>query len=244
MALSANRNTQERTVGVLAVYKVKGSTHIYAGALCATDSNGYLVPASATSGLTVVGRADEEVNNTGSSGDKSFRVQQGLFKWANSSGSAVTQALVGKVCYVEDDQTVGLSESNSIVAGIVVEIDADLGIWVATFWGMNGTAVAAGYPSNGAIETVTVGALDPAKRTTLLSVTGTKAYTLADGSVEGQRKSVICTVAASTPAGTLTPATFANGTSIAFDAVNDSVELEWHASGGWRVVALSAVTVS
>jgi len=51
-------------------------------------------------------------------------------------------------------------------------------------------------------------------------------------------------VAASTPDGTLTPATFADGTSIDLDAVNEEVELEYHASGGWRVVHIAGATIT
>lgn len=93
------------------------------------------------------------------------------------------------------------------------------------------------------VETVTSGALDPMKRVSLVSVTGTQAYTLADGRYVGQRKSIVVIVAASTPDGTLTPATFANGTSIDLDAVNESVELVWTASG-WRVLNITDATIT
>lgn len=100
------------------------------------------------------------------------------------------------------------------------------------------------HQSEQGVETVTAGALSLSTRTSLVSVTSTKAYTLADGTYEGQRKSIYVTVAASTPDGTLTPATFADGTSIDLDAVSESVELEWHASGGWQVLSLVGATIT
>lgn len=112
--------------------------------------------------------------------------------------------------------------SGKAISGLIQEQDAD------------GTS----------IEAVTSGALSLLHRTSLISVTGTVAYTLPDGWFEGQRKSLRVTVAAGTPDGTLTPATFADGTSLDLDAVNESVELEWHADGGWRVVHIVGATIT
>lgn len=94
------------------------------------------------------------------------------------------------------------------------------------------------------IETVTTGALSLASRVTLVSVTGTIGYTLVDGTREGQRKEYRVIVAASTPVGTLTPDTFADGTSLSLDAVDETATLEWHAVGGWRVVAITGSTIT
>lgn len=93
-------------------------------------------------------------------------------------------------------------------------------------------------------ETVASGALSLLTRTSLIDVTGTQAYTLADGSFEGQRKTIRVIVAATTPDGTLTPATFADGTSISLDALEESVELQWSSSGGWRVVFITGATIT
>lgn len=246
MALTANRKTLARTQSVLANFPVNGGSHIYAGALVALDVTGFLVPAAASANLTVIGRADEEKDNTGGQdADLYCRVQQGVYKWDNDSGSAVTQALAGTVCYVKDDHTVGLSESNSIVAGIVLELDDDGdSVWVQTMKASPVTAAITGYPSAGAIETVATGAVSVVKRTTLITIDGTKAYTLANGTIEGQRKSIRVTTAENTPNGTLTPTTFADGTSIDIDAAEEFVELEWHATGGWRIVLIVGATVN
>lgn len=86
------------------------------------------------------------------------------------------------------------------------------------------------------------GAVGLGAKTTILEVTGTTAYTLADG-VTGQVKTIICTVAASTPAGTLTPANFGSGTSILFNAVGETVTLEFR-GGAWWITSVSGATPS
>jgi hypothetical protein len=92
-------------------------------------------------------------------------------------------------------------------------------------------------------ETVTVGVIAPTKPLTLLSVDGTKAYSLADGTYKGQRKIIRCTVASNTPAGTITPAHLADGTTLFFNAVEDMVELVWNGTA-WRVVMNQSVTIA
>jgi hypothetical protein len=86
------------------------------------------------------------------------------------------------------------------------------------------------------------GALSTTVYLTELSVSGTKAYTLAAPDYAGQRKRIVCVAAASTPAGTLTiadpddvagfvcPATFF------FDAVGQTLELEATTDLLWRCV--------
>ena len=237
VALAADRSTESKTTVRAEYHKIAAATKVYLGSMVALNAAGYLVPASDTAGLKVVGHCDETVDNTGAAGALSAPVRAGVFKWVNAaSGDAIAQADIGRPCYVEDDQTVGNgTDLLGIVAGIVTEIDADGGIWVATVDGI--------LDENG-IETVASGAISIYTRTTLISVTGTAAYTLADGVREGQRKNLMCSVAASTPDGTVTPATFADGTNIDFDAVHESCELEWHATGGWRVVHIVATATA
>lgn len=87
-------------------------------------------------------------------------------------------------------------------------------------------------------ETVTSGALSLDILTSDLSVTGTQAFTLADGRFVGQRKIVSCSVAASTPLGTLTinDAFGSESTVHVFTAVGQRLELEW-TSTGWKMIA-------
>lgn len=231
MALSKDRNTLHRTIGLLNRYPVAAATKIYAGAQVCVNAAGELVPGANAAGLRAVGRAAEQVDNTGAAGALSCDVQEGVFKWANSATKAIEAGDVGRYAYVEDDQTVADETTKGIVAGIVLEVETD-GIWVGTF-----TAMA--VPLELGTETViAAGAISPHTRSTRLEVTGTVAYTLADGIYEGQRKSIVCKVAATVPVGTVTPTTVsAPDTTYVFKAVNDFVELEWHFTGGWRRIA-------
>ena len=65
---------------------------------------------------------------------------------------------------------------------------------------------------------------------TTLTTTGAQAQTLANG-VNGQIK--IITMVADGGDGTFTPATFANGSTITFNDVGDSVMLIYNTTGGW-----------
>lgn len=127
-ALTADRKTpyregQSYSIGVAA------STKIYAGSIVAVNSSGYAVPASDTAGLRVIGRAEEQVDNsTGSNGDETIFVREGVFLFA---GSGLTVADIGKPCFVSDDQTVSVSATtNNICAGIIEQTDSATEPWV------------------------------------------------------------------------------------------------------------------
>lgn len=105
---------------------VKASTHIYLGTIVAVDASGYLVPASDTAGLVVVGVAVQEVNNTGSSGGVSCRIMPNNVVGAyqlNAVSPAITW--VGKLLYASDDNTVALvgTTTNDIVVGRCLSVD-------------------------------------------------------------------------------------------------------------------------
>jgi hypothetical protein len=85
-------------------------------------------------------------------------------------------------------------------------------------------------------QTVTTGAINPDIPICYLSVTGTKSYTLADGTHIGQPMRIECTVAATSPAGTLTinDAYLSEGATYFFDTVGQVIDLEWR-TGGWKL---------
>jgi len=87
------------------------------------------------------------------------------------------------------------------------------------------------------------GALDPDVRYTDLQVDGTDAFTLADGSFVGAVKEIWCSVATTTPAGTLTPANLSGLTTIDFDAVDEYVKLIWDGAA-WVVVVNAGATLA
>ena len=76
---------------------------------------------------------------------------------------------------------------------------------------------------------------------TALTTTGAQAQTLADG-VAGQIKTI--SMVADGGDGTLTPVTFANGSTITFNDVGDSVMLIYNTTGGWALVSNTGCTIA
>lgn len=131
MALANDRNTHHRDPD-LVVVPMAAATTIYAGALVAANASGNAVPGSTVTTLTYLGRAEEQVVNSGSAGDKSVTVRRGkAFKWKNSGSDPVTQASQGKTVYIVDDETVAATNGTNTrsAAGVMVGLDSD-GVWV------------------------------------------------------------------------------------------------------------------
>ena len=78
--------------------------------------------------------------------------------------------------------------------------------------------------------------------TELTTASGAAAVTLADGTTSGQMKIINMIVDGGD--GTLTPTTFANGTTITFDAVAESVTLVWNSTIGWVATSVNGATVA
>ena len=85
----------------------------------------------------------------------------------------------------------------------------------------------------------TVGEIDVTTPVSFISVTGTTTFSLPAGTT-GQIKILVCTVAASTPAGTLTPIASANDgyDTITFDQVGQAVTLIY-TNSAWVVLSAS-----
>lgn len=132
MALTADRNTPLKD-GELISVPVAANTVIYTGALVAANASGLAVPGAVATTLTYLGRAEEGVNNNpGSASAKSVLVRRRkAFKWLNHGADAVTQAELGKTCYIVDDQTVAKTNGSNTrsAAGIVIGVESD-GVWV------------------------------------------------------------------------------------------------------------------
>ena len=79
--------------------------------------------------------------------------------------------------------------------------------------------------------------------TELTTGAGAAAVTLADGSTSGQIK-IINHIVDGGGTATVTPTTFSNGTTIAFDAVGESVTLVWNSTVGWVASSVNGATVS
>lgn len=132
-ALAADRNTPMKDGDLIAV-PVAANAVIHAGSIVVANANGYAAPGSTATTLTYLGRAEESVNNTGgANAAKTVLVRRKkAFKFANSAGDAVTQASLGKVCYIVDDQTVSATNAGGntqSAAGIVLGVESD-GVWV------------------------------------------------------------------------------------------------------------------
>ena len=83
----------------------------------------------------------------------------------------------------------------------------------------------------------TTGEIDVTTPVSFLSVTGSTTFSLPAGTI-GQIKMLVCTVAASTPSGVVTPVASANDgyNTITFNEVGESVTLIWENSG-WIVIS-------
>lgn len=124
MALTADRNTPYKD-GELLVLGMAASQKIYAGGMAAKNASGYVQPAADAAGLIVMGRAEEQVDNSaGANGETTVTVRRKkAFVFKNSATNAVTVAHIGQSVYVEDDETVASAGGvNSIVAGTCLGI--------------------------------------------------------------------------------------------------------------------------
>lgn len=128
----SDRNTPWRNGDLVAV-PVAAATMIYGGHLVGVNASGLAVPGAATAALTIFGVSDEYADNTaGAAGATSVLVRRGkVWKLANFSGDAVTQADIGKPCYVADSITVAKTSNTDArpVAGTVIAVESD-GVWV------------------------------------------------------------------------------------------------------------------
>ena len=96
-------------------------------------------------------------------------------------------------------------------------------------------------PGTLGVATTTSGAIPLTAAYNYLSITGTQAYTLADGTVAGQTIEIEVSVAASTPLGTITldmdTAGGGAGATILFFAVGQYLKLIWNGTG-WHCTGL------
>jgi len=130
--LAADRNTPMKDGEVVAV-PMGANAKIFAGALTVANATGYAAPGSTATTLTYLGRAEEYKDNTGGAdGAMTILVRRKkAFKWKNAAADLVTQAELGKTCYIVDDETVAKTNGGNTrsAAGKVVGIESD-GVWV------------------------------------------------------------------------------------------------------------------
>jgi len=145
-ALTGDRNTLRRERNFLELPLAAGAV-LHAGGVACLDATGHLVPATSgagAAGLVAVGRVEVGVSNAGGlAGDVTAVVRPGLFLLASATAAdAITQAEVGRVVYLVDDQTVAKTNGGGTraPAGVVwglehgqvwVEIDPSLSATLA-----------------------------------------------------------------------------------------------------------------
>lgn len=241
-----NFSNKSKLLGSLGL-PTKATKVFYSGATVAFDSSGYIVPAAATAGLRVAGIVDlgnrPSLDTTGKNdGDVLVDVKWGIFPRVNgTSTDACTQADVGNDVYVLDDQTISrLPGAGRAIAGQLVKFEGTVPYVLMMMPHVAGTQGGAAYQGAGSVEAVAAaGALSVATEITTLAVTGTTAYTLANGLYIGQRKTAVVISGASTPVGTITPATpsgFATVTTLT--AKGSGATFEWGGAGAWYLVAV------
>ena len=102
-----------------------------------------------------------------------------------------------------------------------------------------------GASITGGVQTLSgAGAVDLTNLITELTTAGgAAAVTLADGTTSGQVK-IISMIVDGGGTATVTPVTFASGTTVAFDAVGESVTLVWNSTIGWVATSVQGATIA
>jgi hypothetical protein len=247
MPLTAPRATIQKGVNKVIFdsldVQLKANVVVYDGALIVLIG-GYGKPGVTGTGLIAAGVAQlvpelPSITAGTSDGATTIRVTQGVFKFNNSASTdLIAQANVGQPCYVVDDSTVALTSGGGTrsLAGTIMEVDSS-GVFVSI--GMQLVAQGAGLAAapEGSVEAISAaGALSVNTRISTLAVTGTTAYTLANGLFIGQRKEFVVISGASSPVGTVTPATpsgFATITTLT--AKGAGANLVWAGAGAWYI---------
>lgn len=103
-ALTQDRKSTE-IVGGTKRGKVAAATQIFMGAMVMRNAAGYLTKGQTALNLRGVGRASAASNNLGAAGATEVPYEEGIFQFW-STGTAFTEADIGKMVYAVDDQTV------------------------------------------------------------------------------------------------------------------------------------------
>jgi len=124
-------DTPERA-GTIINVPVAAATNLYAGTLAALNSDGRAVNAADTAGLRVIGRVEEDaLNGSGEAGAITVNIKRGVFRYLNSATAALDPDDIGKLCYVEDNQTVAETSTHLVKAGRLLAIEG-VDCWVDT----------------------------------------------------------------------------------------------------------------
>ncbi len=134
-ALTGTRDTRARgafDAGRMDEFGVANGVQCFQGSICVLNSSGEVQPGTAALGLTALGVA--QLPNPLSTAANEFAVETRVGTYQFDSGTAgdtITKADRGKVCWIIDDQTVGLTDGGGTrsAAGRIYDVDP-LGVWV------------------------------------------------------------------------------------------------------------------
>jgi hypothetical protein len=128
-AAAANRSAPEIKLprSLVGKFALLNDAVMYAGTMLARDYAGEVQAAADTAGLKVIGSCPLGMDNA-ADGLQTI-VDQVIRLFENDTTSPVTRSLIGKACFVVDDQTVGGKTTNMVAAGIVYDVTAD-GVFV------------------------------------------------------------------------------------------------------------------
>jgi len=128
----AERNTEMRQPLAL-VSVALAAVAVEAGKLAVINAAGYGAEGSEALNLKYLGRWEESIDNSAGQAGALVATARidAAFKWNNSVADAVTQAELGKVVYIEDDETVSKGDNSAArsPAGVCIGVESD-GVWV------------------------------------------------------------------------------------------------------------------
>lgn len=130
-ATALDRLTQRRFIERTFTQPLKSGVTIPYGVMvaCNTPSTG-VDNAADTAGMVVLGVSGQRSSTA--TGDTKALIERGIAKFFNNG--SITAANIGQLCFVVDNQTVGMTTTNSIGAGYVDEIEAD-GVFISMLGG-------------------------------------------------------------------------------------------------------------
>jgi hypothetical protein len=253
MALNRGKQVRPLAHGAQDYAPQKGSTIMYAGGVVMIDSAGRAVKGQTATGLLAVGLAktnrdiDTYDASALSDGAQNVYYEEGVFPMVNSAGGDAfsTSDQPGLPVFCVDDETAAKTSGGGARSplGRLHHVDS-VGVWVEVSKRISAELMQQGQSLGAAEQISAAGALAPFLPTSILNVSGSKAYTLGDGLIPGQRKRIFCRAAASTPSGVVTPAHANNFATVTFASANAHVELEWNGTG-WDLVGVGGtVTIA
>jgi len=158
-----------------------------------------------------------------------------VFSYTPSAASGDTLASIGVAnFFLLAEQSLNVDDIIKVIADgqedFRVLTSTENGVTIGGVAGVQSLSVATG-----------VGVISLGDEVTELTTTGVGTSTLANG-VPGQRKTIVMIVDGGN--NVLTPALFANGTTITFGDANDLIELLWATTIGWTLVANEGTVIA